>query len=217
MISQESRCTSGPKHLLTNTRNCRVSGFSRGFDTVNFEDVRALVLADDSKIRSAAIRIVSDLADPATDSSQPLDATTALDIYRHAVMDKHPRVRLEAIRGLGKLKTAEAASVALISLNLPRDRFLDFALATTMDELADVFMIALDQGQWKPDSPAREKQLEFALTSIDPGRAASYLSKRLVKEAIPADGTGPWIELIAQAGWKGRTDKVIRAGYEERL
>ena len=29
VISQESRCTSGPKHLLTNTRNCRVSGFSR--------------------------------------------------------------------------------------------------------------------------------------------------------------------------------------------
>ena len=28
-ISQKSRYTSGPKHLLTNTRNCRASGFSR--------------------------------------------------------------------------------------------------------------------------------------------------------------------------------------------
>ena len=181
----------------------------QGFDTINFEDVRALALADDPKVRSAAMRIVSDLVDPVTDSSQPLDATTALEIYRHAVVDEHPRVRLEAIRGLGKLKTAEAASVALISLNLPRDRFLDFALATTIDELADVFMVALDQGQWKPDSPAREKQLEFALTSIDSGRAASYLSKRLVKEAIPADGTGPWIELIAQAGGKTELTKLF--------
>jgi HEAT repeat protein len=136
-------------------------------------------------------------------------------------VDEHPRVRLEAIRGLGKLKTAEAASVALMTLNLPRDRFLDFALATTMDELADVFMAALDQGQWKPDSPAREKQLEFALTSIDSRLAASYLSKRLAKDSIPADGTGPWIELIAQAGGKTELTKlfkqVVKKDFEESV
>ena len=182
----------------------------QGLDMIDFQDVRALASADDPKVRSAAMRIVSDLVDPATDSSQPLDATAALAIYRQAVMDAHPRVRLEAIRGLGKLKTVEAASVALMSLNLPRDRFLDFALATTMDELADVFMVALDQGQWKPDSPARAKQLEFALTSIDSRLAASYLSKRLAKESIPADGTGPWIELIAQAGGKTELTKLLK-------
>ena len=181
----------------------------QGLDMIDFQDVRALASADDPKVRSAAMRIVSDLVDPATDSSQPLDATAALAIYRQAVMDEHPRVRLEAIRGLGKLKTVEAASVALMSLNLPRDRFLDFALATTMDELADVFMVALDQGQWKPDSPARAKQLEFALTSIDSRLAASYLSKRLAKESIPADGTGPWIELIAQTGGKTELTKLF--------
>ena len=182
----------------------------QGLDIIDFQDVRALASADDPKVRSAAMRIVSDLVDPATDSSQPLDATAALAIYRQAVMDEHPRVRLEAIRGLGKLKTVEAASVALMSLNLPRDRFLDFALAATMDELADVFMVALDQGQWKPDSPDRAKQLEFALTSIDSRLAASYLSKRLAKESIPADGTGPWIELIAQAGGKTELTKLLK-------
>ena len=181
----------------------------QGLDMIDFQDVRALASADAPKVRSAAMRIVSDLVDPATDSSQPLDATAALAIYRQAVMDEHPRVRLEAIRGLGKLKTVEAASVALMSLNLPRDRFLDFALATTMDELADVFMVALDQGQWKPDSPVRAKQLEFALTSIDSRLAASYLSKRLAKESIPADGTGPWIELIAQTGGKTELTKLF--------
>ncbi|MBT4887330.1 MAG: c-type cytochrome [Planctomycetaceae bacterium] len=190
----------------------------QGLDIIDFQDVRALVSADDPKVRSAAMRIVSDLVDPATDSSQPVDATAALEIYRQAVMDEHPRVRLEAIRGLGKLKTAEAASVALISLNLPRDRFLDFALATTMDELADVFMVALDQGHWKPDSPAREKQLEFALASIDSRLAASYLSKRLANESIPANGAGPWIELIAQAGGKTELTKlfkqVVRKDFE---
>lgn len=182
----------------------------QGLDSINSQDLRSLISADNPKVRSAAMRIVSDLVDPATDSSRPLDAAAALEIYRQAVVDEHPRVRLEAIRGLGKLKTAEAASVALIALNLPRDRFLDFALATTMDELADVFMVALDQGQWRPDSPAREKQLEFVLTSIDSRLAASYLSKRLANDSIPADGTGPWIELIAQAGGKTELTKLFK-------
>ena len=181
----------------------------QGFDAVDLQDVQTLAFADDPKVRSAAMRVISDLVDPATDSSQPLDSKTALEIYRQAVVDEHPRVRLEAIRGLGKIKTAEAASMALTSLELPRDRFLDFALATTMDELADVFMVALNQGQWKPDSPARERQLEFVLTNIDSGRAASYLSKRLAKESIPADGSGPWIELIAQAGGKIELTKLF--------
>ena len=191
----------------------------QGSDAIDFKDVRTLAFADDPKVRSAAMRVISDLVDPATDSSHPLDSKTALEIYRRAVVDEHPRVRLEAIRGLGKIKTAEAASVALTSLELPRDRFLDFALATTMDELADVFMVALNQGQWNPDSSTRERQLEFVLTNIDSGRAASYLSKHLAKEAIPADGTGPWIELIAQAGGKTELtnlfDQILKKGFVE--
>ena len=53
----------------------------QGLDMIDFQDVRALASADDPKVRSAAMRIVSDLVDPATDSSQPLDATAALAIY----------------------------------------------------------------------------------------------------------------------------------------
>jgi putative heme-binding domain-containing protein len=82
-------------------------------------------------------------------------------------------------------------------------------------------MAALDQGQWKPDSPVREKQLEFALTSIDSRLAASYLSKRLANDSIPADGTGPWIELIAQAGGKTELTKlfkqVVQKDFEESV
>ena len=56
-----------------------------------------------------------------------LDSKTALEIYRQAVVDEHPRVRLEPFGAL-KIKTAEAASMALTSLELPRDRFLDLHL-----------------------------------------------------------------------------------------
>jgi putative heme-binding domain-containing protein len=181
----------------------------QGLDQVNASDVIALTSAKDHKVRAAAIRIVSDLADPETDATQPLSPAVAMKILNRAAQDKHPRVRLEAIRGLGKMRTAEAASAALQAINHPRDRFLDFALATTMDELTDPFMKALNGGQWKPDSPQRERQLDFVLTNIDPARAASYLSAYLATNRIPADGQGPWIELIGKAGGKAELTKLF--------
>ncbi|MDG2222051.1 MAG: HEAT repeat domain-containing protein, partial [Rubripirellula sp.] len=190
----------------------------QGLNRVNESDVIALTSAKDPKIRAAAIRIVSDLADPETDAIQPLTPAVAIGILDRAAQDEHPRVRLEAIRGLGKMNTAKAASAALQAINQPRDRFIDFALATTMDELTDPFMKVLNGGQWKPNSPQRERQLDFVLTNIDPARAASYLSAYLATNRIPADGQGPWIELIGKAGGKAELTKLfnrtINAGFD---
>ena len=44
------------------------------------------------------------------------------------VADANPRVRLEAVRALGKLGTARAAELALTILDQPMDAFLDYAL-----------------------------------------------------------------------------------------
>ena len=182
----------------------------QGLDAVNPSEVSSLASATDPQIRAAVIRIVSDLADPETDAAQPLDTALAMKIFNQGVNDEHPRVRLEAIRGLGKLNTVNAAATALQAINHPRDRFIDFALATTVDELTDPFMAALDSGQWKPNSTEQEKQLEFVLTHIDPARAASYLSTHLAKNRIADDGEGPWIELIGKAGSKQEITKLFK-------
>jgi glucose/arabinose dehydrogenase/lysophospholipase L1-like esterase len=49
--------------------------------------------------------------------------------------DEHPAVRLEAVRAASFFQTAEAAEVALASLNQPQDRFLTFTLDQTMNTL----------------------------------------------------------------------------------
>lgn len=171
-------------------------------DQISFPQVSSLAAAKDPRIRAAAIRVVSDLVDPETDVSLPMSLAEAIGLFSKAVHDEHPRVRLEAIRGLGKLKTAEAGAVALQSLKHPRDRFIDFALATTMDELTDSLMAALEKGLWKPDSEGQEEQLDFFLGAIEPSRAAAFLSKELSHGPMPADGSGPWINLVRNAGGK---------------
>ncbi|MFT6619584.1 MAG: putative heme-binding domain-containing protein [Limisphaerales bacterium] len=159
-----------------------------------------LLNAKEPKIRAAAVRVLSDWSDPQTDSKRPMQADRATGLYRNRVADSHPRVRLEAVRGVAKLGTAKAAEVALLVLNKDMDRFLDYALWLSMNELADPFMNALESGKWKPDTAAKSKQLEFALSAIEPARAANYIAKRLKSQPITKEGSGPWIELIGKAG-----------------
>jgi hypothetical protein len=49
--------------------------------------------------------------------------------------DEHPAVRLEAVRAASFFQTADAAAVALESLNHPQDRFLEYTLDQTMKTL----------------------------------------------------------------------------------
>jgi putative heme-binding domain-containing protein len=180
----------------------------QGLGTVDDAHLQKILEAKDPKIRAAAIRIVSSLIDH--EKSVGVPGARAMKRLSRAINDSHPRVRLEAIRGLGKLDSSEAARVALTAMEHPRDRFIDFALGTTMEELADPFLAALNAGQWKPDSPQREAQLEFVLTNIDAGRAGDYLSKHLSENAITKDGSGPWIELIGKAGSKPEITRLFR-------
>lgn len=159
-----------------------------------------LLDSDNGRIRAAAVRVISDFADPATDHPQRLEWSAAADLLRPRVADEHPHVRLEAIRALGKIGSADAALLALESLTQPMDRFLDYALATTVEESTDPLMTAIETGTWVADTPVREQQLAFVLTSIDPARAGRFLADRLEKMPIPRDGSGPWIELIGKAG-----------------
>ena len=60
---------------------------------------------------------------------------SALDLLKAQVNDPHPAVRLEAVRATSFFQTADAAKVALESLNHPQDRFLEYTLDQTMTTL----------------------------------------------------------------------------------
>ncbi len=192
----------------------------QGLDNVHPPHLEQLIAAKDHRVRAAAIRIVSDLGDPKSDTASPLSADFIARALAAGVGDPHPRVRLESVCALANQGTSEAARTALTVLNHPRDRFIDFALATTMDTLTGPFMAALNFGQWKPDTPEREMQLDFVLTNIQPQRASEYLAKHLRENKIASDGSGPWIELIGKAGGTPQLNELFKqttsGGFDDK-
>ncbi len=165
----------------------------QGLDLVNVDLLNQLLTTEQPEIAAAAVRVLADWSDPRNISITSLPYSAAEKHFREAVHHSHPRVRLEAVRGLSKIGTAAAVELALASRTLPRDRFLDFAAAKLVDDHAEVVTDAIQAGTWTTE-------LAFVLTSIEPQQAERCLATYLSQHAIDREGSGPWIELIGQAG-----------------
>jgi putative heme-binding domain-containing protein len=124
------------------------------------------------------------------------------------VRDPHPRVRMEALRALSTIHSAKAAEIALGVLDQPMDPTLDYALWLTINDLSEPWIAALESGAWKTDG--REKQLAFALKAIKPEQASRVIGRVLSDKPLPRDGSGPWIELIGQAGGAKELGQVYK-------
>ena len=110
----------------------------------------------------------------------------------------HPRVRLDALRVLGAIPTAESAALVLdAAVKTEGDPFLDYAAWLSINELAKPWTEAIATGTWKTEG--REKQLEYGLNAIDPALAGATVAKLLANPKVEIN-KGPWIELIGRAG-----------------
>ncbi len=176
----------------------------QAFDHLDTDLLAELLNCENAEVRAGATRVLSYWADPRAVEFEPIPAAVAVDYFRKRIADGHPRVRLEAIRGLSRLATSEAGMVALGALSLPVDRFIEYALAQTVDELSEPLMQTIEDGKWTADTEFKERQLEFVLSSVAAERASGFLARRLAIEPVSADGAGPWIELIGKAG--GQTE-----------
>ncbi len=185
----------------------------QGLNQRNDALLNGLLNAKNANIRAAAVRVLSDWSDPQTDLPDRIADKQSASLFRLAIDDEHPRVRLEAIRGVAKLGDANAAEIALASLNRESDRFLDYGLWLAVNELADPLMKTLESGK----SGLTGKQLEFALASVEASRAGKYLSQRLKKQPISTDGKGPWIELIGKAGGREELQALFQQAAQGKL
>ena len=82
--------------------------------------------------RGVSVNVCSEWADQLPD---------ALELLRGRLSDPHPRVRMEAIVACSEVRTTEAAAALVRVIDLPRDRFIDYALAQALKAL---------QPQWVP-------------------------------------------------------------------
>ena len=161
----------------------------QSIDVVEPPLLEKLLNAADGHIRAAATRVVgywhSRLKDPT-------------DLLTQRINDKFPRVRIEAMRALAEISSARSAELVLSVTDKPMDPFLDYAAWLSINDLAQPWIASVQSGGWKAEG--HEKELEFALKSIDPAQAAKVLAPLLKDKTIPSDGSEPWIELIGQSG-----------------
>ncbi len=172
----------------TELERLRALWLFQAIDRVNPPLLKELLVAKDHRVRAAATRVLSWW-------SQWMEGSR--DLLAERSRDDHPRVRLEALRGLARTPSAETAELILAVTDRPMDRFVEYAAWLSVNDVADAWVTAIEEGKWKPEG--REKQLAYGLKSIPADKAARVLAK-LLPERLAADGAGAWIEIIGAAG-----------------
>ena len=208
----------------------------QAIDVVESKLLEQLLEARDGRVRSAAVRVLAFWqqrlpANPMNVASAwkgwspaplplpraELPTSRALNLLAPRVSDENPRVRLEALRALARIPTAKAAELALSVLDKPMDKSLEYALWLTINDLAEPWLGALSSGSWKIEG--REKQLEYGLKAVEPAQASAVLGQLLGNRPLPKDGSGPWIDLIGQAGTAKELrllfNQVLATGFDE--
>ncbi len=167
-------------------------------DRVNQPLLRQLLAAKEFRARAAAVRVLQHWFDR-------VDGAMAL--LAEAVNDREPRVRLEAVRALSFVPTAEAASTALQVLAHPMDYYLSYVLDSTMSTLEPVWKPVLTTGgTFAADNPAGQT---FVLERLAPADLARVKRSTPVYQALLArQGVDPTVRreaLDALAAENGST------------
>jgi len=123
--------------------------------------------------------------------------TIPRDEIATAVEDPSPRRRLDAVVAAANLAEAEALPLALKALDHPRDRFIDYALAQTVDALAPHWLPALEGGELEFANPAH---LAYALETLGGGRALALARDRLGEPGLAEDVRESLARVVALEG-----------------
>jgi putative heme-binding domain-containing protein len=114
------------------------------------------------------------------------------------VKDEHPRVRMEAVRALGGSRSPRAAALALHALDLPTDKFLDYALWLTLRELEPQWLQALQKGELSFGGNVR--YLTFALETAGAKASVRPLVDLVRAGKVPRDREESALAVIAALG-----------------
>jgi len=158
------------------------------------------------ELRASAIRYL------AGSDVRPGDFSASL--WQAAVKDEHPRVRLEAVRGLARARTLAAAELAAQVLDQPRDRWLDFAVWQTLRDLAPVWLPAVQTGQF--DFAGRVDHLVYALQAVESPESVPPLVALLQQQKLPVEQIPSVLATIAAYGGPRELASVLDLVVAER-
>ncbi|WP_261342894.1 PVC-type heme-binding CxxCH protein [Crateriforma conspicua] len=109
---------------------CEGLWLQEAFRAVDTALVDRILACDDYRARAAAIHVLTNERD-----RQP----ALIDYLERAMDDPHPRVRLEAVRGLSFIHTMRSLEIALSAAERPMDYWIDYTLEHTLHALQPVW------------------------------------------------------------------------------
>ncbi len=177
----------------------------QALDSVEPELLTTLLRSSDHHVRAAATRVLGAW------HAQIPQADKLLAVQ---VADAHPQVRLEAVRALALLGTAEAAEVAMRALDQPVDRFLDHGLWLTARDLQTAWLPALSAG--RIDFDGNVQHLAFVLQAAGSPGVVGPLMDLLAQGKLPADRRESVLLLVSALGGPTELGVVLRMALDDK-
>ncbi len=148
---------------------CEAMWLQESFRKLDPRLIARLMATDDFHARSAAVHTVA---------NEMERFAGALDIFKTAIDDEHPRVRLEAVRGLSFVQTAEAAEIALRAIEKPMDYWIEYTLEHTLHALQPMADEARSAGTFLAGAPdsLKDYYTSYKFSTGPGGKAVKPLS-----------------------------------------
>ena len=177
----------------------------QSLDVVEPDLLIAVLNSPDPKARAAAVRIVPQWG---------ARLLSPIELLATRVVDEHPRVRLEAVRALAAFPSIQSVELAMLALDRPVDKNIDYALWLTARELQSVWLPPLQAGEL--DFGGNVRHLTFVLQAAGSPAVVKPLLASLQQGKIAADREiGIW-KLVAALGDADDLGKLFAVALTEK-
>ncbi|MCG6157781.1 PVC-type heme-binding CxxCH protein [Rubinisphaera margarita] len=158
---------------------------------------------DDYRVRSAAVRV----------AAQWTDNPLAVGIFKTAIADSHPQVRLEAVHALRHQATPTSLKLASTAVDPANDRFLEFSLWQTFRTTEEIWLpLFVEDPGFFGDNP------RTILTIAQASRSAAVVApvvKMWEQGQIPDNLTGEVLQLVSERGNVGELTELWKLALDE--
>lgn len=154
---------------------CEAMWIEQGHHAVNEKLLHEVLAAKTPQARAAAMHTIAD---------EHEYMPNAFDFLAAAVQDEHPRVRLEAVRGLSFFPTRAAAEAALAVLNKPSDSWIEYTLEHTLAALEPQWQSDYQAGKFGANDDRQKEFLANYIKRRAPGLAIQAQIKKLVDPEV---------------------------------
>jgi putative heme-binding domain-containing protein len=182
---------------------CEALWLQESFRDLDGDLVNRILATDEFRARAAAVRCVA---------NEFHRFAGAKEVFAKAITDPAPRVRLEAVRGLSFLQTAEAAEIALQVTQMPMDYWIEYTLEHTLQALMPAVEIADRDNKFLVDAnPALKEFFSTFNMSMGPGGQAVKPLKDAENTELPMQAREHAISQLAGIGGgnEGRGEVVF--------